>query len=84
MKEYTIAVECKGCQEKHTVKFTARPHFDPLYLPLECKHCLSELGICVKRGFFNRQVQAKVSLLKHTEKLLDIIKERRSSAQDNK
>lgn len=82
MKRFKLKVLCRGCSGEIIVEFDARPHFDPVILPYDCPHCNSELGVHVKRGMFASKLNTKVTMISHTQKLLDILKKRRDDAKN--
>lgn len=76
MKRYTIKELCKGCGTEMIISFDAKPAFDPFSVDMTCPECKSELAIHVKRGMFKRQIYTKVSMVAHTDQLLQLLKER--------
>ena len=73
MKRYRTKILCRGCKGEQDMSFDARSKFEPIRSEIECTLCGSTLEVWVKQGMLKRQLLTKCNLLKHTQKLLDIL-----------
>lgn len=80
MKRYTVKVECKGCKNEILVGFIVPKAWCDRNFESTCSACESEIRIEVKQGAMKRNILTRVQMLKHSEKLLTLLKERLSHA----
>lgn len=74
MKRYTVKVLCKGCQNEITLGFIAPKAFCDRAFDATCSKCLSQLKIEIRQGQMKKQLMTRVQMVKHTDKLLKILK----------
>ena len=79
MKRYTIQVLCKGCQHPIHLGFVAPKAFCERSFEAICDECESEIRIEIKQGDMKKQLLARCQMVKHTDKLLKLLKERRET-----
>lgn len=80
MKKYEMKANCRGCRGELNIQFKAPLFFDPLTIAAKCHACGSSLAVHVKRGQLFKQVSTRVQMIKHTQKILDLLKEREAHA----
>lgn len=73
MRTFHVKADCRGCRAEFPVKFEAKPSFTYLAIKAQCPECQSELEVQVKPGMYRDKCSTRTKMLKHTQKLLDMI-----------
>ena len=87
MRTYEAKVNCK-CGAEQKIRFTAKCYFKPRSSRMKCTACDSDIFVSIKqalvrhKGMWQQRLATHVKLIKHTEKLLNLLKEREANAQD--
>lgn len=83
MTRYSFKIPCKACETDLQVRFEARKKLKFMLIPMICPTCESTLEIRIAAGLLRRQANVKCTLIKHTDKLLKILDDRRMIAENH-
>lgn len=75
MKNFTTTAVCRGCRHQIKVSFDDSENWRYVAIPVDCSNCESELEVQCKRGMIGKGVYTRTKMVKHSEKLLDILAE---------
>jgi hypothetical protein len=76
MKLIKVQVQCRGCKKGVALECEHPSLFKARNVPFKCFKCGSKLLAEIRKPWFKRNVEVRVSMLEHTKTLLNILKRR--------